>query len=421
MTSSEPVPSDDQHGSGQPEDRDRDRLLLTYLAVAMVATGQPTYEIEEDIAALGNRLGYPDVQLAAAPTGVTLALGGGEPATVETLARSLRLDQAAEVRLIYRQLLSDEISQRRALATLATLRQRPARYPRWLSIPAWVLASLGIGLILQPGIPNLVLTAIGSLMTLGLVRLSAHSRTLATLLPSVAAFAVACLVFGAAGAGLVDGALRTLLPPLAVLLPGAVLVTGLAKIAAGAMVAGASRLGYGVVQLLLFALGVLAAAALLRVPPETLENIRVDDLGWWAVPLGLLLISAGIGLMESIPLSLMPWVTVVLLAAFGAQVLGQQLYGAALGGFLGGAAASFAAAVVELARPSLPRLVVFLPAFWMLVPGSLGLLSVTELALGPTGQPAAGFGVVELIVAIALGLLVGSVLARSLRRAVRRS
>ena len=54
-----------------------------------------------------------------------------------------------------------------------------------------------------------------------------------------------------------------------------------------------SRVGYGIVQLLLFALGILAAAALLRVPPEALSNIRVDDLGWWAAPLGLVLVSVG--------------------------------------------------------------------------------------------------------------------------------
>ena len=224
------------------------------------------------------------------------------------------------------------------------------------------------------------------MIVLGLARLSGRSKALATLLPSVAAFVVACLVFAAASAGLVDGALRTLLPPLAILLPGAILVTGLSEIAAGAMVAGVSRVGYGIVQLLLFALGILAAAALLRVPPEALSNIRVDDLGWWAAPVGLLLVSAGLCLMESIRLSLMPWVVLVLLAAFGAQVLGQQLYGAQLGGFLGGLAASLCAALVELVRPQLPRLVLFLPAFWMLVPGSLGLLSVTELALGPTGS-----------------------------------
>ena len=264
----------------------------------------------------------------------------------------------------------------------------------------------------------MLLTALCSGIVLGLARLSARSKALATLLPSVAAFVVACLVFGAASAGLVDGALRTLLPPLAILLPGAILVTGLSEIAAGAMVAGVSRVGYGVVQLLLFALGILAAAALLRVPPEALSNIRVDDLGWWAAPLGLVLVSIGLCLMESVRLSLMPWVVLVLLAAFIAQVLGQQLFGAALGGFLGAVAATFAAALVELFRPQLPRLVLFLPAFWMLVPGSLGLLSVTELALVPGGSASAGFAVVELVGAIALGLLVGSGVGPRLCRAV---
>ncbi len=384
----------------------------------MVATGQPVHEIDEDLAEVGRLFGHPDVQVAAGPTSVTLALGRGEPATVEAVDGPLRLDQSAEVRLIRRQLLVGQIDGVQALDRLSGLRGRPERYPQWLSALAWILASVGIGLILQPGAANVALTAVASVLVLGLARLSARVGALASLLPSVAAFVVAAVVFAAASAGLVDGALRTLLPPLAILLPGALLVTGLSEIAAGAMVAGVSRVGYGTVQLLLFVLGILAAAALLRVPPEALSNIRVDDLGWWALPLGLLLISVGLCLMESVRLALMPWVGFVLVVAFGAQALGQQLYGAPLGGFLGAVAASLGASIVELVRPQLPRLVVFLPAFWMLVPGSLGLLSVTELALDRGGS---GFVVVELIGAIALGLLFGSVLARSLRRLIRSS
>jgi hypothetical protein len=53
----------------QPGDKHGDRLLLTYLAVAMVATGQPVHEIDEDLDAVGRRLGYPDLQVAAGPTG----------------------------------------------------------------------------------------------------------------------------------------------------------------------------------------------------------------------------------------------------------------------------------------------------------------------------------------------------------------
>lgn len=385
----------------------------------MVATGQPVHEIDEDLAEVGRRLGYPEVQAATGPTGVMLSLGSGQPATVGTISGPLRLDQAGEVRWIRHQLLTQQLDRQQAIAQLATLRDQPGRYPRWLSEVAWVVISVGIGLILQPGVANLLLTAVCSALVLGLARLSSRSPALATLLPTVAAFVVACIVFGAADAGLVSGPLRTLLPPLAILLPGATLVTGLSEIAAGAMVAGVSRLGYGFVQLLLFALGILAAAGLLRVPAAELSNVRVDELGWWALPAGLLLICAGLCLNESIRLAFMPWVVLVLVSSVAAQVLGQQLAGAALGGFLGGLAAVLASSAVELLGPQLPRLVLFLPSFWMLVPGSLGLLSVTELALGPSSS-AGGFEVVELVGAIALGLLVGSVLARSLRAVVPR-
>ncbi len=398
-----------------------DRRVLTYLAVAMVATGQPVHEIDEDLSAAGRALGYPDVQVAAGPTSVTLALAGGAAATVETVRGPLRLDQAAEVRLIRQQLMTRAIDRPTALDRLTTLRGRPERYPAWLSGLAWVIASVGICLILQPGAANVALTAVGSAIALGLARLSGRFRALATLLPSVAAFLAGCLVFAAAGAGLVDGALRTLLPPLAILLPGALLVTGLSEIAAGAMITGVARVGYGTVQLLLFALGILAAAALLRTPAAALTNVRVDDLGWWALPLGVLCLSVGLCLMESVRLALIPWVMVVLVAAVGCQILGQLLWGASLGGFLGATAASLGASVVELIRPQLPRLVVFLPAFWMLVPGSLGLLSVTELVIHPDGTGGGGFVVIQLALSIALGLLVGSVLARSLRRVVRSS
>ena len=56
----------------------------------------------------------------------------------------------------------------------------------------------------------------------------------------------------------------------------------------------------------------------------------------------------------------------------------------AWGGALAGAfVASFSAWVIALARPTLSRMVLFLPSFWLLVPGSLGLVTVTQLGIDP--------------------------------------
>ena len=119
----------------------------------------------------------------------------------------------------------------------------------------------GICLILQPGAANIAAAVLGGAIVVGLSRMASATRRCSRCSRRSAAFAVSALVFAAADAGLLDGALRTVLPPLAVLLPGALMVTGLSELAAGAMVAGSSRLFYGTVQLLLFALGVAAAAA----------------------------------------------------------------------------------------------------------------------------------------------------------------
>ena len=402
-------------------DRDRDRRrLLAFLGAAMVATGQPVDEVEDELREVGRHLGAPDVQVAAGPTGVHVGLASGDPATFESVDGRLRLDQAVDVRLIRHLLVTGRIDVEQALDRLLGLRGKPPRYPRWLAEGGFVVVAVGICLILQPGageprrggggrrhrdraVPH------GAVAPLA-ARAAADGRRLRGVR----------LVFAAAAAGLLDGALRTVLPPLAVLLPGALMVTGLSELAAGAMVAGSSRLMYGTVQLLLFALGIAAAAALLGTPTELLGNVRVGELGWWAAPLGLVVIGVGIALMESVPVRLAPWVLGVLVLTFLVQLAGQRLGAPALGSFLGAIAASIGASTAELVHRQLPRLVVFLPSFWLLVPGSLGLIGVSEVAILPGEGSTVGFDVVGVILAIAMGLLVGSVVSRALRALVGR-
>ena len=398
-----------------PDREDATRALLARLGAAMIATGQPAHEIEEELVAVGGRLGYPRIQAGVAPTGLILSLRSGDPAAYESVNGPVRLDQASEVRRIRHQLLTGELDPEAALEQLSTLRARPARYPAWLVTTAWVAIAVGIALILQPGRANAALIAGCSLVVYALMALVRRAPCLAGLLPTAAAFAVTVIVFAAADAGWIEGPLRTVLPPLAPLLPGALIVTGMSELAAAHMQAGTSRLVHGIVQLGLFAVGLIAATTLLNVPPEMMGNVRVDDIGAWAAPAGLLLIVLGICFMESIELAMSPWVLLVLLMAFGAQSGAQASGSAALGGFFGAIAASLGATLVERLRPRTARLVLFLPAFWLLVPGSLGLIGVTTLVAEPDRAVETGLDVVAVICAIALGLLVGSSAGLALR------
>lgn len=396
-------------------DLDDTRRLLTYLAAALVAGGMPCPDAEEDVTAVARKLGFPTAQIATTPTQVWVTLETGAPATVEGIDGNLRLDQLAAANRLSAGLRAGTLAPADALLRLRLLRATPHRYNTTGLYAGGICSAVGIALILQPEWRALICAAVLSPVVVTLVRAAGRWRSFAALLPTVAAFVVSIVVFLAARHGLVPGPLRTLLPPLAVLLPGGLIVTGLSELAAGSMVAGTSRLTYGTAELLLFALGVGGASALLKVPSDQLANTRVDQFGFAGAVVGVLLVTFGISLMESVPTGLIPPVFIVFAATFACQAFGQSvLHAPRFAALLGAVAASFGAATLERFRPQLSRIVVFLPSFWLLVPGSLGLLSVTQIGAG-TGDSAQTMLLAGgVIVAIALGVIIGSTAARAL-------
>lgn len=400
---------------------ERSRQLLAWLGAGLLAGGMPTQEVEEDVRQAARALGHPRAQVACLPRGLHVTLAPGEPSTFEQVDGTVRLDQLADVSTVLAGLRAGRTPVEDALARLGALRATPHRYAVPGLAAGGVLSGVGIALVLAPAWPSVLFAALVAPVTVLLMVLSGRYRTVATLTPLVAGFVAALAAFGAASAGLVPAPLWTLVAPIAVLLPGATLVTGLVELAAGSMVAGTSRLGHGTVQLLLFALGVGAAAALLDVPPSLLDPSRPVELGWWAPLLGVAVVTIAISLMEGLRLALMPWVGLTALATYLAQLLGQTVSDARwAGAFVGAMVAILVATIVELARPALPRSVVFLPSFWLLVPGSFGLISVTQLEIGPEAAFISLGAVTLVLAAIALGVVVGASLAFPLRQAVRR-
>jgi uncharacterized membrane protein YjjP (DUF1212 family) len=390
------------------------RRCLLLLGAAGLAGGRPVDEVEAELRRMGAVLGVPDVQCAATPTGLFVSLGSDEAAGFQGVGAPLRFDQSAAVSRIVDRVLAADLDADGAVKELREVLAAPPLVPRWAAAAALVPVTVGIGLILQPSGANLLASGLCSVLVALLIELASRSRLASTLLPVVAAFTVGCAIFLAAEADLLDGPLRTLLPPLAVLLPGALIVTGMSELAAGAMVAGTARLVFGSVQLLLFTFGLLAAVRVVGVSTADLSNVRVDDFGWWAPWAGLLLLGIGVRLNVSAPPAALPWMLGLLALTFLAQTAGQEVYGAPVGGFAGGLTAALGAALVK--RPGgPPPLVVFLPSFWLLVPGSLGLIGTTQLAADTGDGFATALGAIAVIVAIALGVLVGSAVGRAIR------
>jgi uncharacterized membrane protein YjjB (DUF3815 family) len=166
----------------------------------------------------------------------------------------------------------------------------------------------------------------------------------------------------------------------------------------------------------LLAFGITAATQVVIVPTAGVLIAGPENLiGWWAPWLGVLVVGAGTYLYYSAPRRSLRWLLLVLACAWIAQYAGNQVFGGYLSGFFGALAMTPVAYFVERRPSGPPALVSFLPAFWLLVPGALGLIGITEyIGRDTIGGAQDLVATVWSMIAIALGVLCGYPLYRSL-------
>jgi uncharacterized membrane protein YjjB (DUF3815 family) len=208
-----------------------------------------------------------------------------------------------------------------------------------------------------------------------------------------------------------------LVPPLVTFLPGAMLTLGMVELAYGDMVSGSSRLITGFVQLVLLAFGLAAGAMLVGYAPgDLIEPARIvtaEFWGAWGPWAAVIVFGIGVYFHFSAPHRSLGWVLLVLLAAFAAQRLAANVFSAELSGFFGMLVATPLGYLIQTRFRGPPAMVTYLPSFWLVVPGSLGLRSVAQMlsdrSAGLDGLISAVFAVAS----IALGTLVGASLYKA--------
>jgi uncharacterized membrane protein YjjP (DUF1212 family) len=391
------------------------RDLLVQLGVAMSAAGDSVDSIDSTLRAIVAAYGVEHVEVAVLPTSLMVSTGLGTSTQIQIgipQGSQLRFDQVAELYSVVRLASSASVPPREALDRLhAVYRMRPTfQWP--VRTLGHAVLTVGLALLLQPTVG-----AVGAAFVLGLLVGLLKLPRLATLelvFPVVVSFVVAVIVFATLQHVEIDNPVRILIPPLVTFLPGGALTIATVELAASQMVSGASRLVNGLVQLLLLAFGILAASVLFDLPARVLADNPVNRLGWWAPWLGVVVFACGNYLHLSSPARSLPWILLIMLTAYAGQVAGAALFGGLLSGFFGAVAMTPLALWVETVRNGPPKLVTFLPAFWLLVPGAAGLLGVTELL--SVDQQLGAQAVVDMLVtvmSIALGVLIGTAVYRT--------
>jgi uncharacterized membrane protein YjjP (DUF1212 family) len=385
-------------------------LLLASAGEALIDSGFDVDDVDANLEEIARAYGMADTEIIALPTALLVSSGtGGRLRTraVTSGRQRLRLHQIEELDDVVRVARIGRIDPRWAQDQIVAIRTRPPPFGPSMQVVGQVLATVGLAVLLGSSWLGIVVAAgLGGLTGALLLAGSRVPPRFQVLVTVAASFSVSLVVFLLSRTGLAFDVAPSLIAPLVTLLPGALLTTAVIELSTGQMISGAGRLAAGAAQLVLLGLGILAAAALVGVPAFDLSATKpaLGAVGPW---LGVGVFGVGIVMNLCARPSSLGWILLVLYVAYGGQVLGGLFFGGVLSAFVGAAVMTPVADLVARQRTGPPAIVSFTPAFWLLVPGALGLVGVAALLNGDSTGTTTLITTVETMVAIALGVLVG--------------
>jgi uncharacterized membrane protein YjjB (DUF3815 family) len=219
------------------------------------------------------------------------------------------------------------------------------------------------------------------------------------------------LIFSLTLKGYIYGPANLLVAPLVIFLPGSLLTTGMIELASMHILSGSARLIYGGAVLALLFVGIAVGLNLSNLPDYQVYAYRAVSFPWWAPFLGTLLFGFGTYVRLSGANRDLFWMLLVLYIAMLSQAVGEKYFNSYAGAFLGAMMMSLSSELIARSPRRTPAVASQMLAFWFLVPGSRGLLSVTSLLTEDLQSAAIGFGQMALLIlAITLGVLLGTLL-----------
>lgn len=393
--------------------------FLTELARALTSAGIAVMTIESIIKQICVAYGVKAEAVVDFPTFILIKVADGESKALTVMGQKpgfLPLDQVSRLYELIRRAEKAEITPEDGIKRINEIIgvKHQANYIK--HIVGYALYSTGLGLLLLPTINELFFCGVlGAVMGV-IVGYSEDKPRLEMVRPVLTAFLVSMVFFFGVKQGIVNNSLTILVPSLSYFIPGAVLATGMFELAANNVISGASRLVQGVVVLLLLLFGVILGLQVVGLSGKYVVANMAVSLGWWAPYIGILVFTMGLYLLMSIRNKDMPGVLIVLFATFLGQQAGNYLVGGLFGAFVGSCLMTMVGTYLERSKLKTPYYVSIIPAFWILVPGSLGFINLAAFVGQNYSASIANLLLVILtFVAISMGLLIGAVISDPLK------
>lgn len=377
--------------------------MLREIGIALLEVQVPSGVVETRLMRVVERYTTEPVLIVALPTVLIIQVGSNKHEVAASTHGTTQLDQLGSIDVIARSAEAGAIAPDDAVRAITAARTARPRFGPGTILVGYVVTSVGFGIVMNP-----VWTALWANVFLGavvgiFVVAARPLPTLAAIVPSLSAAAVTILAtwFVADAAG--DDLLRIIAPALVATLPGLTLTIGSMELAGGAVVAGSSRLVFGLVQLMLMVFGVAIGLAVAGPAIPSEPATRMGPVSFYVA---IVIIAVGLYMYLSAPRGSLIW----LIAAMAVALIGQKLGGLFLSTEYTGAVGAllvFPFAVVAAKMKTAPPMFVMLrAAFLSLVPGALGFESIGEAATQRSLDAGTLVSTFAAIFSIALGTLV---------------
>lgn len=387
--------------------------MLGELGAALLAASQATSDVEETLDRLARQYDRADLRVFVLPTIVMVEdprRASSQTSLFAADGTALRLDQVDALERLVRQASQSTPSPQDVVARLSAIRSAPPRFGPVLTVFGYTLLTVGFGLVLNPTLTALPVYVLLGVVVGSIVLIGARVATLSLILPVLTAFSVTLLISVLVRPLVHDDVLRLVAPSLVSFLPGLTLTIAAVELTSGQMMAGASRLVSGIARLGLLAFGVYAGISLAGEPPP--PTTAPVQLGAWAPWAGIVLVALGYYLYSAAPRRSLMWILYALVVAYSAQLLGDALVGAEMSGLVGALIVIPAVMLAGRLAASPSTAVMLTCAYWLLVPGAMGFIGLSEAASGTSGATDTILRTFGSLTAIAIGMLLGAGLSR---------
>ena len=388
-----------------------DRIgFVLRLARAMHAAGTPAHRLEELLIDAATRLGI-EGNFFTTPTSIFASFGAVERQQTHLIRvepGTLNLGQLGALDKIARDVDDGRLSVAEASRQVDAVLASKSKYRWWLIVLASGLVSAAGCRFLGGGLAEIRIAAVAGLAVGALGRGFAHLTLPGSLYELAASFLGAGIVLTAAALGIQCAVSTTILASVIIILPGLTMTLAMTEIASRHLASGTARLSGAFMVFIEMAVGIAVATAIVSQLAGSIPTRAVIPLPVWTRTVALAAMPLGFCILLGARRRDYFWIYAVSVVAYLGMQAGQRALGAELGAAVGSFAAGIAANAYERGRFG-PATVTLLPGVLLLVPGSIGFLSVTALLDAHTEAGIeTAFRMVLTATALAAGLLVAN-------------